>query len=69
MRFLGHRVPVTTGRVDARFQGEVRTDVVRRHEGVCLKHRAGCNGQKAYAKFWNLLRIANTINRPEVLTV
>ena len=69
MRFLGHRVPVTTGRVDARFQGDVRTDVLRRHEGVCLKHRAGYNGQKAYDKFWNLMRIENTINRPEVFTV
>ena len=69
MRFLGHRVPVTTGRVDARFQGEVRTDLLHRHEGVCLKHRAGCNGQKAYDKSGNLLRIENTINRPEVFTV
>lgn len=69
MRFLGHRVPVTTGRVDARFQGDVRTDVLHRHEGVCLKHRAGFNGQKAYDKFWNLLRIENTMNRPEVFTV
>ncbi len=69
MRFLGHRVPVTTGRVDARFEGDVRTDVLERHEGVCLKHRAGLNGQKAYDKFWNLLRIENTINRPEVFTV
>ena len=68
-RFLGHRVPVTTGRVDARFQGDVRTDVLRRHEGVCLKHRAGYNGQKAYDKFWNLRRVENTINRPEVFTV
>ena len=47
MRFLGHRVPVTTGRVDARFQGEVRTALLRRHEGVSLKHVAGFNGQKA----------------------
>ncbi len=69
MRFLGHHVPVTTGRVDARFQGEVRTDVLHRHEGVCLKHRAGFNSQKAYDKFWNLLRIENTINRPEAFTV
>ena len=69
MRFLGHRVPVRTGRVDARFQGEVRTDVLSRHEGVCLKHRAGFNGQKAYDKYWNLLRIENTMNRPEVFTV
>jgi hypothetical protein len=69
MRFLGHRVPVHTGRVDARFQGEVRTDLLHRQEGVCLKHRAGFNGQKAYDKFWNLLRIENTLNRPEACTV
>jgi hypothetical protein len=69
MRFLGHPVPVKTGRVDARFQGQVRTDVLTRHEGVCIKHLAGFNGQKAYDKFWNLLRVENTLNRPEAFTV
>jgi hypothetical protein len=69
MRFLGHPVPIRTGRVHGRFQGEVRTDVLSRHEGVCLKHRAGFNGQKAYDKYWNLLRIENTMNRPEAFTV
>ena len=69
MRFLGHRVPVTTGRVDARFQGDVRTDLLHRHEGVCLKHRAGYNGQKVYDKFGHVLRVENTINQPEVFTV
>ncbi len=69
MRFLGHRVPVKTGRVDARFQAEVRSDVLHRHEGVCIKHVAGFNGQKAYDKFGNCLRIENTINRPEAFTV
>ena len=69
MRFLGHPVPVKTGRVDARFRGDVRTDVLTRHEGVCIKHVAGFNGQKAYDKFWNLLRVENTINRPEAFTV
>jgi len=69
MRFLGHPVPVTTGRIHARFQGEVRTDVLTRHEGVCLKHRAGLNGQKCYDKFWNLFRAENTINRPEAFTI
>jgi hypothetical protein len=69
MRFLGHKVPRMTGRVDARFRGEVRTDVLTRYEGVCLKHRAGFNSQKVYDKFQNLLRIENTINRPEVFTV
>lgn len=69
MRFLGHRVPLKTGRVDARFKGDVRTDALTRHEGVCIKHVAGFNGQKAYDKFANLLRIENTINRPEAFTV
>jgi hypothetical protein len=69
MRFLGHPVPVKTGRVDARFRGDVRSDVLTRHEGVCIKHVAGFNGQKAYDKFWNLLRVENTINRPEAFTV
>src|SRR5260221_13252604 len=69
MRFLGHRVPLTTGQVDAPFQGEGRTDLVSRHEGICLKHRAGFNSQKAYDKFATLLRIENTINRPEAFTV
>ncbi len=69
MRFLGHQVPAKTGRVDARFQGQVRTDVLTRHEGVCIKHRAGLNGQKAYDKFWNLLRVENTLNRPEAFTI
>jgi len=69
MRFLGHPVPVKTGRVDPRFKGEVRTDVLDRHEGVCIKHRAGFNGQKAYDKFWDLMRVENTMNRPEAFTV
>jgi len=69
MRFLGHHVPTKTGRVDARFRGDVRSDVLTRHEGVCIKHVAGFNGQKAYDKFWNLLRVENTINRPEAFTV
>jgi hypothetical protein len=69
MRFLGHPVPVTTGRVHARFRGQVRTDVLTRHEGVCIKHLAGFNGQKAYDKFWTVLRLENTLNRPEVFTV
>jgi hypothetical protein len=69
MRFLGHRVPSKTGHVDARFQGDVRSDVLTRHEGVCIKHVAGFNGQKAYDKFWNLLRVENTINRPEAFRV
>jgi hypothetical protein len=69
MRFLGHPVPLKTGQVDARFRGEVRSDVLSRHEGVCIKHVAGFNGQKAYDKFASLLRVENTLNRPEAFTV
>ena len=69
MRFLGHPVPLKTGRVHGRFHGQVRSDVLTRHEGVCIKHLAGVNGQKAYDKFCNLLRVENTLNRPEAFTV
>jgi hypothetical protein len=69
MRFLGHHVPLKTGQVDARFRGDVRSDVLSRHEGVCIKHVAGFNGQKAYDKFGSLLRVENTLNRPEAFTV
>jgi len=69
MRFLGHPVPIRSGKIHGRFQGQVRSDVVTRHEGVCIKHLAGFNGQKAYDKFCNLLRVENTLNRPEAFTV
>jgi hypothetical protein len=69
MRYLGHRVPVTTGRIDARFEGQVRSDLVSPHEGVCLKHLAGYNGIKTYDKLAQLLRVENTIVRPEAFTI
>jgi hypothetical protein len=69
MRFLGHPVPVKSGRIHGRFHGQVRSDVLTRHEGVCIKHLAGFNGQKAYDKSANLLRVENTLNRPEAFTV
>ncbi len=69
MRFLGHSIPRNTDHVRGTFKGDVRSDVLTRHEGVCLKHVAGFNGQKAYDKWSNLLRVENTINRPEAFTV
>jgi hypothetical protein len=68
-RFLGHPIPRKTGRVHGTFKGDVRSDAVTRHEGVCLKHVAGFNGQKVYDKWSNLLRVENTLNRPEAFTV
>jgi hypothetical protein len=50
-------------------QSEYATDLLTRHEGVCIKHLAGFNGQKAYDKFRTLLRVENTLNRPEAFKV
>jgi hypothetical protein len=69
MRFLGHPIPRKSGSVHGRFRGQVRSDVLTRHEGVCLKHLAGFDGQKAYDKAPNLLRVENTLNRPEAFKV
>lgn len=69
MRFLGHPVPLKSGRIHGRFHGQVRSNVITRHEGVCIKHLAGFNGQKAYDKTAHLLRVENTLNRPEAFTV
>lgn len=69
MRFLGHQVPVKSGKVNARFKGPARSDRIERHEGVCLRHGVGINGIKIYDKFAQLLRIETTLNAPEVFKV
>jgi hypothetical protein len=69
MRFLGHQVPLHTGRVNGRFEGSVRTDRIERHEGVCLRHGVGINGIKIYDKFAQVLRVETTLNAPEVFKV
>lgn len=66
MRFLGHVVPATTGRVNGRFNGEVITSHQVRPEGVRIKHLVGQNGIKAYDKHSAGLRIETTLNAPEV---
>jgi hypothetical protein len=69
MRFLGHRVPTTTGKVNGRFKDEVISDLKHRAEGVRIKHRAGGNSIKAYNKHGQLLRVETTLNQPEVFKV
>jgi len=69
MRFLGHQVPLRSGRVNGHFKGAIRTDRIQRHEGVCLRHGVGINGIKIYDKFAQLLRIETTLNAPEVFKV
>jgi hypothetical protein len=69
MRFLGHRVPTTTGKVNARFKDQVISDLKHRAEGVRIKHRAGGNSLKAYNKHSRILRVETTLNQPEVFKV
>jgi hypothetical protein len=69
MRFLGHRVPTTTGKVNGRFKDQIISDLKHRAEGVRIKHRAGGNSVKAYNKHARLLRVETTLNQPEVFKV
>jgi len=69
MRFLGHQVPLRSGRINGRFKGPARSDRIERHEGVCLRHGVGINGIKIYDKFAQLLRVETTLNAPEVFKV
>jgi hypothetical protein len=69
MRFLGHRVPTTTGKVNGRFKDQIISDLKHRAEGVRIKHRAGGNSVKAYNKHAQLLRVETTLNQPEVFKV
>jgi hypothetical protein len=57
LRFLGRRL-------DRRFKGEASSDVVKRREGVRVKHRVGENSIKMYDKQGSVLRIETTINNP-----
>jgi hypothetical protein len=69
MRFLGRKVPAHGG-VNGQFAGEVITDLVRRPEGVRLKHRVARHGGwlgnslKLYDKQGTVLRTETTINEP-----
>jgi hypothetical protein len=68
MRFLGHRVP-SHGGVHAQFEGEVRTELREREDGVEIKHSVNGNSVKAYAKALrvegSVLRVETTVNCAE----
>lgn len=68
MRFLGRRVSAS-GKVPARFEGEVISDVRERPEGIRLKHRVNGNSIKIYDKQGSVLRVETTINKPEEFRV
>jgi len=57
LRFLGRRL-------HARLNGEVRSELKHRPEGVCVKHWVEENSIKMYDKQGSILRIEATINNP-----
>lgn len=64
MRFLGRRVPTSTGRVCGQFQGEIISDLKHRPEGIRVKHSLHGNSLKVYDKQGSVLRVETTIVRP-----
>ena len=60
MRYLG-KISQNAA-LPAKISGDVRGDRRKRHEGICVKHRAGRNSVKAYNKAGNVLRVETTIN-------
>ena len=63
LRYLGQRV-TAAGTAHPELEKEVATRLVRRAEGVCIKHCVGINGIKGYNKGSNL-RAESTINDPK----
>jgi hypothetical protein len=57
LRFLGRRT-------NARFNGEVTSELKHRPEGICVKHWVEENSIKMYDKQGSILRIETTINNP-----
>ena len=68
MRFLGHRIPLHGG-VHGNFEGEVRSDLREREEGIRIKHSVNGNSVKAYGKAFqaegSVFRVETTVQCPE----
>jgi len=62
LRFLGRRM-------DGRFEGEIRSHMGSRVEGVRIKHWVEQNSIKMYDKAGSVLRIETTINNPRCYKV
>jgi hypothetical protein len=62
LRFLGRRT-------NARFNGEISSDIQSRKEGMRIKHRVEENSIKMYDKQGSVLRIETTINNVARLRV
>jgi hypothetical protein len=68
LRFLGHRMPAHGG-LNGQYQGDVKSDLKRRSEGVRIKHCGGKNSVKMYNKCPTLLRVETTMNDGQGLKV
>jgi hypothetical protein len=65
LRFLGRKVPISTGQPRANFQGEVSSRLQCRVEGVRIRHSLNGNSLKMYDKEGSVLRVETTIVRPK----
>jgi hypothetical protein len=66
MRLPGHKIP-SHGGVNGNFQGEVRSDLGKREEGIRVKHSVSGNSVKAYGKALraegSVFRVETTVNQ------
>jgi hypothetical protein len=65
LRFLGRKVPKSTGQPRANFQGEVNSRLQCRVEGVRIRHALNGNSLKMYDKEGSVLRVETTIVQPK----
>ena len=64
LRFLGRRVPQSSGQAHAGFEGELNSRLQHRGEGVRIRHSLNGNSLKMYDKEASVLRVETTIVRP-----
>jgi hypothetical protein len=69
LRFLGRRVPQSTGSTHASFEGEVNSRLQERAEGVRIRHTLNGNSLKMYDKQGSVLRVETTLVRPKEFKV
>jgi hypothetical protein len=65
LRFLGRKVPQSTGKAHAGFEGELSSRLQERPEGVRIRHTLNGNSLKMYDKEGSVLRVETTIVRPK----
>src|SRR5260370_41500436 len=65
LRFFGRKVPQSSGKAHAGFEGEVNSRLQERTEGVRIRHTLNGNSLKMYDKEGSLLRVETTIVRPK----